>query len=91
MSSPPPDLASLVSFPSRFVFRVMGESGRDLPQACEQAVAAALSRPCDEVQVQPSAKGRFLAVRLAVEVRSPEDILDVYARLRQVEGVRLVL
>lgn len=91
MATSPPDLASLVSFPSRFVFRVMGDTGQDLPGRCETAVLAALARPADQVETQPSSKGRFLAVRLSVEVHNPEEILAVYARLRELTGVRLVL
>ena len=91
MATSPPDLRTLIDFPSTFVFRVMAEASEGLVASCEDAVAEALGRRASGVELRESSAGRYLAVRLSAEVRSPEEIYAVYAALRQVPGVRLIL
>lgn len=91
MSTPPPRLEDLVAFPSLFVFRAVGDAADDLAGRCRAALAEGLGRPAEQVDTQPSSGGRFLSVRLGATVHSPAEIHAVYAALRAVAGVRLVL
>lgn len=91
MSAPTPPLEDLVEFPSVFVFRAVGDAQDDLAGRCATALAQSLGRPAERVETHPSSAGRFLSVRLAATVLAPADILAVYAALRAVQGVRLVL
>jgi putative lipoic acid-binding regulatory protein len=91
MSSPPPKLSDLISFPSAFTFRVMAEAGPDLEARCQQALTAALGQPASGVESRPSSAGRYQAVRLTATVATPDEVYAVYAALQRVEGVRMVL
>lgn len=91
MANPPPKLEDLMDFPSVFTFRVMGEATDTLPDRCSAALTGALERPPEHVELRESSAGRYLAVRLGARVDTPDQIYAVYAALRAVEGVRLVL
>ena len=91
MTRPTPKLEDLVDFPTPFTFRVMGEADETLVARCTAALEGTLGRPVDEVELRESAQGRFLAVRLGVQVHDADEIYGVYAALREVSGVRLVL
>lgn len=84
-------LEDLMTFPAELVLRVMGESSGDLPARCTETVTRILGRAPLDVQVQPSSKGNYLAVRLRVHVASADEIRAASAALRGIEGVRLVL
>lgn len=47
--------------------------------------------PDDAYEAVPSRNGRYTSHRFRVPCRTPEDVLDLYARLRKVEGVMTVL
>lgn len=91
MAESTPPLEDLVAFPSLFVFRAVGEAQDDLPGRCQAALADSLGRPAELVETQPSSAGRFIAVRLGATVHQPAEIHAVYAALKAVKGVRLVL
>lgn len=90
-SAPPPRLEELVDFPAQFTFRALGAAEDDFSARCAAAVTRALGRMAETVTSQPSAGGRYLAVRVAVTVLTPAEIYAVYAALREVQGVRMVL
>jgi putative lipoic acid-binding regulatory protein len=91
MSDTRPSLDDLLEFPTRFVFRAMGESRDAFERDCDRAVRDALARPPESVTSSPSRKGNYTAVRVAAVVVDKDEILAVYAALRAVQGIRLVL
>ncbi len=81
----------LLTFPCLFVFRVVAHTGEETKRACEAALLAVLSRPAEGVEVKPSSKGNYQAIRIGVTVISADEIRALYAALNAVEGVRMVL
>lgn len=84
-------LDDLVDFPTRFVFRAMGQAREGFAQDCDRAVRDALSRPSESLESAPSRKGNYLSVRVAAVVEDKDEVFAVYAALKAVPGVKMVL
>lgn len=72
------------------MFKVIGFAGPDFePQVCQAAQGALGDRADAQVQARcrPSSGGRYLAVTLEVAVDGAEQVLAIYAALKQVRGV----
>jgi len=76
-------------FPGDFSLSVIARND----DAVEAAVVAAAGRglSSDTPERKPSAGGKYVSHRLVVVVPSAEAVLDLFARLRAVEGVITVL
>lgn len=73
-------------FPGPFQFRVVVHPGREGDVV--SAMTAALVAPAaPELSTRPSRNGRFLSLRATLRCESAEEVLEVYAILRRVEGV----
>lgn len=76
-------------FPGPYMFKVIGYQGGGFYQAVRQ-VAEAVLGPLSEgrqVRSRPSSGDKYLAVTLDVEVESASQVLEVYAELKRLEGV----
>jgi putative lipoic acid-binding regulatory protein len=76
------------TFPGPYEFRVVVRA--DGVSAVVSALAAALQRP-SRVDERRSGAGRWVSVRYGVEIRSGEEVLEVYDLLRGMEQVVLVM
>lgn len=84
-------LDALMDFPAPFVFRVVARSAEGLQARCTAIVEAVLQRPAEHVDVATSGQGRWTSVRVHATVRSAEEVVETYAALRAVEGLKLLL
>ncbi len=76
-------------FPGSYMFKVIGFKGEGFFSAVRQAAEAVLG-PLEEgsqLRSRPSSGDKYLAVTVEVEADSAQQVLDVYAGLRKVEGV----
>lgn len=79
-------------FPGRFMFKIIGENSPELVAGVVQAAVTVLGpKVMPTVTTRESAHGRHQAITMVVDVQSAEGVLDVYAALRTVSGVRLLL
>ncbi len=88
-----PDPEGLLQFPCDFIFKAFGpngESGR-FTQAVHEAVSRVTPVPLDALKVRPSSKGTYVCVSVLVRLQSFEQLRDIYAELRQVEGLNYLL
>jgi uncharacterized protein len=77
-------------FPSEYMFKVIGFAGPDFLPAVRRAaesVLGALEEPGRQVRGRPSSGGRYLAVTLEVTVADAAQVLAIYAALKLVQGV----
>lgn len=74
-------------FPGTFEFRVVIRP--ESRSAVIGAVLSALStpEPLRGLSERQSRQGTYVSVRIAVEVRSAEEVLDIYEVLKAVDGV----
>ena len=91
MSDPRARFEDLVVFPSVFTFRAVGAAEDAYLARCVARVEQLLGRPVERSDTRPSSQGRWVSVRLAVEVRTADEIRAVYAALHEVDGTRMVL
>ncbi len=79
-------------FPGPFTFRVIGANTPEfVAQVVQAAVVVLGPRAYPKVSTRESAKGKHQAVTMVVEVGKAEHVLDVYAALKRLTGVRLLL
>lgn len=78
------------SFPGEYMFKVIGFGGAEFAAAvgaAAQSVLGPLGGPGRGLRSRPSSGGRYTAVTLEVEVSDAQQVLEVYAALKQVQGV----
>ncbi len=89
MSQPP--LADLLAFPADFTFRVVCRDKDGLAELIGRVVEQRLGRAPDAVEEQPSKKGTFRSVRVKARVENADEIRAVYAVLKELPGVQMLL
>lgn len=80
-------------FPGEFSLSVIARSGDEITVAILNGAAHGLGEPLrpEAHQIKPSAGGRYLSHRLLVPCRSAADVLELFARMRAIDGVVTVL
>lgn len=76
-------------FPSPYMFKVIGFGGAGFAEDVAHAAETVLG-PLDRgacLRTRPSSGGKYLSVTLEVEAVSARQVLEVYAALKGVEGV----
>jgi putative lipoic acid-binding regulatory protein len=85
-------LNDLHSFPGPFTFKVIGENSADFVARVVQAAVMVLGPTAyPDVKTRESAHGRHQSVTFDVRVESAESVLEVYAALSALPGVRYLL
>ncbi len=85
-------LVSHHQFPGTYRIKAIGTTSGDFPARVIAAAAEELAGPGEvESEVRETAGGRHVAVTLDLTVQTPEQVRAIYARLRQVEGLTLLL
>lgn len=90
---PPADLLeSTHTFPGIFQIRAIGSAADDFVGRILAAVDREVAGPeAYEYSLRETAGGKHVSVTLHIRVRDAEQVRDVYARLHEVEGLRLLL
>jgi uncharacterized protein len=80
------------TFPGGFMFKIIGENSPEfLARVVQAAVTVVGPRATPSVTTRESAHGRHQAVTMVVEVASADLVLDIYAALQGIQGVRMLL
>jgi putative lipoic acid-binding regulatory protein len=80
-------------FPSQYMFKVIGFGGPGFAEDVACAAEAVLG-PLDRtscLRCRPSSGGKYLSVTLEMEMASAQQVLDIYAALRTVQGVVILV
>lgn len=87
------DRDSLIEFPCDFTFKAFGrgDDADKFAKAVQAAVSSVVPIGLDAMKVRPSSKGHFLCVSVLVLLRDHDQLLQIYAALRQVEGLCYLL
>ncbi|RJX30638.1 MAG: DUF493 domain-containing protein [Desulfarculus sp.] len=80
-------------FPGPYMFKIIGFDDNGFLQRVRLAAEEVLGPLNEDSQVRsrPSAGHKYLAVTLDVEVDSPDQVLAVYAGLRRLEGLMVLV
>ena len=84
-------LEALVEFPTEFTFRVVGEASAGLREQTVSGCQTQVGRAPSRVTTASSGKGNFESIRATLRVERAEEVERLYAALRAIPGVRLVL
>lgn len=75
-------------FPGPYTFKVIGLWEDEFVSAVKEAAAGVLEKAGDcKVSTRPSSKGRYVSISLDTTMRDSAHVLEMYAALREVEGV----
>ncbi len=78
-------------FPGPFAFRVIVEAERRADVVAVVKAALGEGEHLQDVRERPSRAGRWSALQLVTELSGPETVLEVYALLNEIEGVKMTL
>ncbi len=83
---------TLIEFPCSFPIKVMGNSGPDIREAIERAVAqqAESGLPVD-IQSRPSRTGKYMAYTVTCTYHSKAELDAMYQAFTSIDGVSMVL
>lgn len=85
-------LESTHLFPSRFMIKVIGTTDNDFVGRTVEAVRQGLQASIDPpYRTRETAGGRHVAVTFEPVVKSAEQVLAVYGRIRELQGLVLLL
>jgi len=85
------DLETLLDFPCDYTIKVLGAASDDLVRLVESVVARHAPEGIGETRVNPSRKGRFIAVNLTFRVTSAHQLYAIHEELNRSPLVRLIL
>lgn len=78
-------------FPGPYTFKIIGDNGPTLMDSAMAVVRSSLPRATPEVSVRESGKGNHQSITVIVEVPNAEVVHDIYASLKTLPGLRMLL
>ena len=85
-------LADNHAFPGVYRIKAIGSAGGGFVERVVEAAASELAGPGEvDHSVRETASGRHAAVTLDLTVQTPEQVRAIYARLRELDGLTLLL
>ena len=85
------DPKDLIEFPCHYQFKAMGLSGTEFRQAIIAAIAKHAAVAEDAVRSRPSGKGTYQSVSVMVTLYSYKQLTSIYAEMRQVDNLKMLL
>ncbi len=81
----------LLEFPCHFQFKALGVAGEAFSQNIVTAITLHVSVPADAVHCRPSGKGKYQSISVLVTLYHYEQLTCIYADMRKVAGLKLLL
>jgi len=85
------DVEELLDFPCHYQFKAMGIAGDCFKQAIVAAITKYVSVPEDAIRCRPSGKGTYQSVSVVVTLHNYEQLTNIYAAMRQVDDLKMLL
>ncbi len=85
------DVEELLDFPCHYQFKAMGIAGEGFMRDIVAAVNKHVAVPEDAVRCRPSGKGTYQSVSVLVTLYNYEQLTAIYAELRQVVDLKMLL
>ena len=80
----------LLSFPSRFNFRLIVYANDSVVEECKNVLASVFGEVLT-CEVLPSSSGRFYRVHILVFAKSAAELYSGYEGLKSVDGIKMVI
>lgn len=85
------DSTDLLEFPCHYQFKAIGVAGEDFRREIMQAVAQHAHLPEDAVRWQMSRNQNYQSLSLMVTLHSYTQLTEIYAGMKAVAGVKMLL
>lgn len=85
------DAEELLDFPCHYQFKAMGLAGEGFKRAIVAAVDQYVAVPENAVRCRPSGKGTYQSVSVLVTLHNYEQLTAIYAEMRQVTDLKMLL
>jgi len=80
------------SFPGRFMFKAIGRSNDDFASRVVAVVRITLEQDFDApYELRETSAGRHVAVTIEPWVESSQQVIDIYAAIRNLEGLVMLM
>lgn len=79
----------LLTFPTLFVFRIIGEESDEIVDACTNALKQ-IFETIQAVESIPSRTGRFTRIHIGVMALEASQLYQGYDVLKKIQGIRMV-
>ena len=84
-------LESTHQFPGVYRIKAIGNASDDFESRVVEAAVAELAGPSElDYSVRTTPNGRHVALTLDISVQTAEQVRDIYARIRELEGLTLL-
>ena len=81
----------LLDFPCHYQFKAVGVAGETFKTAIVNAVAQYVTVSTDAVRSKPSGKGTYQSVSILVTLHNYQQLTNIYAEMRKVDGLKMLL
>lgn len=85
------EFEDLMEFPCHFQFKAIGLGGEDFYRAVVDAIKVHASVPSEAVRRQPSRQGTYQSISVVLTVYSAAQVTGIYAELKKVAGLKMLL
>lgn len=85
------NLEDLMEFPCHYQFKAIGQGGDDFCREVVEAIALHASVPSEAVRSQPSRHGTYQSISVVLTVYSAAQLTRIYAQLKKVSGLKMLL
>ncbi len=81
----------LLDFPCHYQFKAVGVAGELFQQAIVAAIDQHSVVAADSVRSNPSGKGNYQSVSVLVTLQNYQQLTKIYAEMRKVDGLKMLL
>jgi len=81
----------LLDFPCHYQFKAVGVAGELFQREVVAAVRCHVPVSVDSVKSRPSGKGTYQSVSILVTLQNYQQLTSIYAQMRKVEGLKMLL
>lgn len=81
----------LLEFPCHYQFKAVGKAGESFQQAVVAAISQHVTVAIDSVRSNPSGKGNYQSVSVLVTLQNYQQLASIYAEMRKVDGLKMLL
>ena len=85
------DAKDLIDFPCHYQFKAIGVADASFRAGIIAAASKIIPVPEDAVKSCPSGKGSYQSVSILLTLHNYQQLTDIYAEMRQVDGLKMLL
>jgi len=86
-----PDPKDLLDFPCHYQFKAIGLAAASFRDGIVAAASKFIVVPEDAIKCCPSGNGTYQSVTILLTLHNYQQLTDIYAEMRQVAGLKMLL